>query len=95
MIIETRISQIQTIYIGKSKKGIYHFDTEVVRTWLGIVEVDSEWFKYLWSSKQLALIEKINVEIIDNYNGNESEKIRPTEHLVELSKEFNKEKASS
>lgn len=62
-----------------------HFRRDWITDWFGIVDLKSDWFKELWSSKELKLMKKIEEELLSLGKVREIQKqIKPTNKLRNL-----------
>jgi len=63
LIIQSKISQIEPIYYSIQDYTLNRFGKKWIQKWYGLVDLDAEWFREIWSKKELKLISKINKQI--------------------------------
>ena len=91
-IIRSKIAHLSPKVFNIEKNGIKinkWSGKEWINKWLGLVDIDQNWFRNYWNKEELSVIEKIDIEVKILYEELVEKSINlPSKELISLSKKF-------
>ena len=76
---------------GKASGLIYHFRKRWLDDWFGLVDLNAEWFKEIWTDKELHVIKEITDELKSVKYEDSDGQVSLSENMKRLCKELNEE----
>jgi hypothetical protein len=85
LIDDDLIDSLKKKVIGKAERVSRHFSKDWITGWFGIVDLSADWFRKIWSKRELELMSNIEEELKSFGKIRElKEKINPTNKLKDI-----------